>query len=123
MLFVSYLKTHRLKLNIAGIFSQVFFLKVCSFMFYIRSVIHFYLIFVDDYEALFEDFYFSHLSNHFSTIVEGTILSSLTCLCAFIKSQLGSSHHGTAIMNPTRNHEIAGSIPGLTQWVKDPVLP
>ena len=25
--------------------------------------------------------------------------------------------------NPTRNHEVAGSIPGLTQGVKDLVLP
>ena len=25
-------------------------------------------------------------------------------------------------MNPTRNHEAVGSIPGLTQWVKDLVL-
>ena len=24
--------------------------------------------------------------------------------------------------NPTRNHEVAGWIPGLGQWVKDPVL-
>ena len=33
-----------------------------------------------------------------------------------------SSHRGTAETNPTRNHEVVGSIPGLNQWVKDPVL-
>ena len=27
------------------------------------------------------------------------------------------------LTNLTRNYEVVGSIPGLSQWVKDPVLP
>ena len=36
------------------------------------------------------------------------------------KSQ--SSHQGAVERNLTRNHEVACLIPGLIQWVKDPLL-
>ena len=55
-------------------------------------------------------------------IVPSAAQKDLICL-AILNVMVWSSHHGAAETNPTGNHEVVGSIPGLAQWVKDPALP
>ena len=45
---------------------------------------------------------------------------SLTLVAA--ETSWRSTCSGTEEANPTRNHEVKGSTPGLGQWVKDPKL-
>ena len=43
------------------------------------------------------------------------IIKKVKCFGVPIMAQL--------LTNRTKNHEVAGSIPGLSEWVKDPVFP
>ena len=48
----------------------------------------------------------------------GPFIKATHCLQ---KEDIRSSRRSSAVTNPTRIHEGAGLIPGLTQWVKNPL--
>ena len=44
-------------------------------------------------------------------------------VCPMRKQEAGVPVMAQWLTNPTRNHEVAGSSPGLVQWVKDLEVP
>ena len=56
----------------------------------------------------------------FGQIIE-TVWASVASFLKYV--MLGVPLVAKWLTNPTRSHEVAGSIPGLAQWVKDLALP
>ena len=73
---------------------------------------------------------FPNIYKYLNMITDKVALNINTILflkkCKYIhgikKLEFWSSHYGSAERNLTSIHEDAGSIPDLTQWVKDPAL-
>ena len=47
----------------------------------------------------------------------------MTLSCVLKNGKFGVPVVVQWLTNPTRNHEVAGSVPALAQWVNDPALP
>ena len=61
------------------------------------------------------------------TDINKTVIKTYVSLWKIVQPFFKNLNVGVPVLdqwltNPTRNHEVSGSIPGLAQWDKDPVL-
>uniref|UniRef100_A0A8D0SIH4 Uncharacterized protein n=1 Tax=Sus scrofa TaxID=9823 RepID=A0A8D0SIH4_PIG len=64
-----------------------------------------------------------NIDKTFSDITLTNIFSGQSPKATKIRAKIGVPVVAQWLTNPTRNHEVAGSVPALAQWVNDPALP
>ena len=56
-------------------------------------------------------------------VVAGALQSKAMARATLRGMRVGVPVVAQWLTNPTRNHEVEGSVPALAQWVNDPALP
>ena len=91
-------------------------LLIINFLSLEKTITHFLLNLLEIYRLYVYRLFFAFYTSDNIIDIFFVFFSSL------LNILFRSSRRGTAETNPTRNTEVAGSIPGLAQWVKDLAL-
>jgi len=98
--------------------------------FLLSHICYLYILDIKLYDLKFSSAHFIFLIVCFTVQKLLSLMEFFLCIFAFVafeelykKKYMGVPVVAQWLTNPTRNHEVAGSVPALPQWVNDLALP